>query len=100
MPIINEVEKYVLNGSLTAMKDEYKVYERYFYENEEEFLDDNDYEELSEELFEAEDLVDEVNDRALKLLHNDANDAVDADPGTAVQNMTLVITGIRQERGR
>ena len=65
---INEVEKYVLNGSLNAMKDEYDIYEKYFYENEEEFLDDDDYEELSDELFEVDDFIDKVNDQALKLL--------------------------------
>ena len=68
LPIVNEVEKYVLNDSLNAMKDEYNIYEMYFYENEEEFLDDDDYEELSEELFDVADFVDKVNDQALELL--------------------------------
>ena len=72
---LNDCEKYVLNLTLNTMKDEYKLYEDFWYENHYEFAAAEDFDDLADELYAVEKSVDKLENQALELSYKNANSA-------------------------
>ena len=72
---LNDCEKYVLNLTLNTMKDEYEIYEDFWYENHCEFAAAEDFDDLADELYAVEKSVDKLENQALELSYKNANSA-------------------------
>ena len=66
---LDDCEKYVLNLTLNTMKDEYEIYENFWYENHCEFAAADEFDDLADELYAVEKSVDKFENQALKLMY-------------------------------
>ena len=67
---LNDCEKYVLNLTLNTMKDEYEIYENFWYENHYELAAAEDFDDLADELYAVEKSVEKLENQARRLKYN------------------------------